>query len=188
MLGSKYQHVAHGWQTGQLLIQVMAHPELWDQSLGIWSHDNGPHAQAHAMWLRGEDEIPYLKRGSWDGYNQYPHFPIWFPESETLTEAKKLIFNTMAMARGESLGNVLIYTVPPGKRIIEHADDSWSVRYNDKFNICLSSNIGASFKYEDDEFYQRPGDVTFFRNDIPHSVVNNGDTDHIILCVCLHRE
>ncbi len=185
---SNYQHLYHGVETASLLGTILNRPDLWDQSLKLWSNPNGPHAQAHSIWLRGEDETAYKRRGSYTGYNETPHHCVWFQEYHHLQEASPLIFNLMAWVRGESLGNVLIYNVPAGKQITPHTDESWDVRYHEKFNICLMSNPKARFQYEDDAFFQQPGDVTFFRNDITHSVINEGDTDHIVLCVCLHRE
>ena len=66
-----------------------------------------------------------------------------------------------------------------------HIDRGWHPDYFDKFNICLQSNEKSAFVYDDNRLIQKKGDIHFFRNDVNHSVINEGECDHIVMIVCL---
>ena len=83
------------------------------------------------------------------------------------------------------LGGVFIYKLEAGHKIHPHIDSGWHPDFYDKFNICLQSNENSGFVYDDEIMVQKQGDIHFFRNDVVHSVINNGDCDHIIMTVCL---
>jgi hypothetical protein len=90
---------------------------------------------------------------------------------------------------GESLGGVLIYRIPPGKKIYSHVDSGWHVNYHDKFNIYLQADERTYFRYENgEEIRACSGDVFHFINNVKHEVVNEGGQDHIVMTVCIHLD
>jgi hypothetical protein len=91
----------------------------------------------------------------------------------------------MRRIEGERIGGILIYNVPPHRRILPHTDVGWHVDYYDKFNICLQSNARAAFCYHAERMIQAPGDVHHFANNVEHWVENEGEDDHIVLTICL---
>jgi hypothetical protein len=182
-LTANFMQVADNVPTHSLLEQVLAQPELWNKNPCRLSR-RGPHHETQDMFLRYRDETPFLESGDWSDFAG-AHLPIWNRTIEYLPAARPLIFGLMSRVMGEVLGGVFLYKVEPGKRIYPHIDKGWHAAYMDKFNICLSSNPQTRFQYEDDAMVQAAGDVHWFRNDVMHSVVNEGETDHIVLTVCV---
>jgi quercetin dioxygenase-like cupin family protein len=182
-LTANFMQVASGVDVGPLLEQVLAQPELWNKNPCRLSK-RGPHHETQDMILRYRDEAPFLESGDWSGFND-PHIAIWNKTSDYLPAARPLIFNLMAHVLGEVLCGVFLYKIEPGKRIYPHIDPGWHAAFTDKFNICLSSNPQTRFQYEDNAMVQTAGDVHWFRNDVMHEVLNEGDTDHIVLTVCV---
>ncbi len=175
--------IAEGMDVLPLLYEVNRQPHLWDRN-DVRLQKHGPHAQTHDIWLRYKDETENATSGDYQNFGD-PHDGVWYPSFYELPSARRLIFALMARVEGERLGGILIYSVPPGKRILPHTDTGWHVDYFDKFNICLQSNPQAAFHYEDESFQQRMGDVHRFVNNKPHWVVNDGEEEHIVLTVCI---
>lgn len=166
-----------------LLLELHRQPHLWNRN-DVRLSKAGPHWQSDDIWLRYKDETEN-KKSDYLNFSD-PHDGIWYPSYYALPAARKLVFDLMARVEGERIGGIFIYRLAPGKKIFPHVDTGWHVEYYDKFNICLQSNPKAAFVYEDGEaFSQRQGDVHRFINTKPHSVVNEGTDDHIILIVCL---
>lgn len=180
---SKFLKIAEGVDVLPLLMQLHRKPDLWDRNKARL-HDNGPHRETHDIWLRYKDETENKESGDYSNFAS-PHDPIWYPAFYVLPASRDLIFSLMARVGGERLGGILLYSVPPGKRIYPHVDEGWIVDYYDRFNICLQSNPLAKFCYEDEVMVARQGEVHRFVNNVNHWVTNEGDNDHIILTVCI---
>jgi len=164
--------------------QILARDDLWNKNPARLSN-GGPHRETHDIYIRGEDETPYInKEKSWVNHGN-PHIPVWFESCDYLPEAKKIAIELSSLLKSEMIGLVLIYKVEPGKMIYPHIDKGWHPSYFEKFNVCIQSNEKAAFVYDDNRMVQKAGDVHWFRNDIVHSVINEGDCDHIIMTVCL---
>ena len=181
-----YLKIASGVNFVPLLLAINRKPHLWDRNPArLMAH--GPHAQSHDIWIRYKDETENKSTGDYSNFS-HEHEPIWYPAYRELPEIQPLIFGLMGDNRicGERLGGILIYKLEPGKRILAHIDTGWHVDYYEKFNVCLASNPNTRFHYAaGDDMYAVPGDVHWFRNDVEHEVINDGDTDHVILTVCI---
>lgn len=185
MGSSNFLQIGSGLDVMPLLYQVQSQPGLWNRNLARLAGPQSPHRETSDIWLRYKDEAENVESGDYSNFGD-PHDPIWYPAFYALPAARSLIFGLMAAVEGERLGGVLLYNVPAHKQIYTHTDQGWHVQYYDKFNICLQSNPRAGFCYSDGSaMVAQPGDVHFFRNDIPHWVMNEGDADHIILTVCI---
>jgi len=180
-----FAHVTSGAQTGELLQKLLEQPELWDRNPFRLSK-RGPHHETQDICIRYKDEGENLASGDWSNFSDV-HLPEWYSAVDSLP-AKPLLFSLMSAVGGEMLGGVFIYKLQPGKVIHRHVDKGWHPRYFDKFNICLQSNPNAAFCYEGERMVQKAGDVHWFRNDVPHWVVNEGDTDHIVMVVCVRLD
>lgn len=179
-----FLHLAEGLDVLPMMLEIHRQPELWNRNDARLSKA-GPHWQSDDVWLRYKDETENKRSGDYSNFGD-PHDPVWYPAYYSLPSARTLIFNLMQRVEGERLGGVLLYRLSPGKKILPHTDTGWHVDYYDKFNICLQSNPQAAFIYEDGEaLVQRPGDVHRFVNNKPHSVVNDGNDDHVVLTVCI---
>jgi hypothetical protein len=169
-----------------LVAELDAHPELWNRNPCRLSK-RGPHHETEDIFLRYKDERPNLKAGDWSNFSD-EHIPMWYVAIDSLPSARALIFSLMGKVGGEMLGGVFVYRMKPGARIYGHVDRGWHPEYFEKFNVCLRSNPAAKFAYEDDAMVQEAGDVHWFRNDVRHEVVNEGDTEHTVMTVCIRMD
>jgi hypothetical protein len=180
-----FLQIAHGVDVLPLLLEVQRQPELWNRNpcrLGKIA----PHFETQDMILRYKDDRPGMENfNNWLEFSN-EHIPDWYKVIDFLPSARRLIFDIMARVQGEMLGGVFLYKLEPGKKIYPHKDSGWHADSFDKFNVCLSSNERSAFCYDNGErMVQRPGDVHHFRNDACHWVINDGDTDHIVMTVCV---
>jgi hypothetical protein len=178
--------VAAGLDVLPLLLEVQRQPDLWDKNPCRLSK-RGPHHETQDIFLRYKDETPNIQSGDWSDFSDQ-HIPDWYESANYLPAARPLIFDLMARVRGEMLGGVFLYKLQPGATIKPHVDKGWHPEFYDKFNICLQSNANAAFVYENEMMVQRAGDVHHFRNDVMHSVHNEGQTDHIVMTVCIRLD
>lgn len=182
-LTATHMRVAQGVPVMSLLAEVLAQPQLWNTNPCRLSKV-GPHHETEDMVLRYRDETPFRESGDWSKFSD-EHLSTWNRTIDYLPTALPLIFDLMRHVRGEVLGGVFLYRVRPQRQIYAHIDRGWHANYYDKFNVCLSSNPQTRFQYETDAMVQEAGDIHWFRNDVMHSVLNEGDTDHIVLTVCI---
>lgn len=181
-----FMQVASGIDVMPLMLDLNRQPELWNKNPCRLSK-RGPHHETQDIILRYKDETPNIKSNDWSNFGD-EHIPEWYASIDRLPAVKKLALDLMARVGGEMLGAVLIYKVPPDKRIYPHADPGWHVGYYDKYNVCLQSSPQAAFVYEGQSMVQKPGDVHWFRNDVKHSVFNHGTEDHVVLTVCIRQD
>lgn len=177
-----FEQIAAGVDVMPLLFDLQRQ-DLWNKNPCRLSK-RGPHHETQDIFLRYKDETPNIASGDWSNFSK-EHLPDWYQAIDHLSSARPIIFDLMARVRGEMLGGVFIYKVEPGKQIYRHVDNGWHPEYFDKFNVCLQSNPGAAFIYDDSRMVQAAGDVHWFRNDVPHSVVNEGASDHVVMTVCI---
>jgi aspartyl/asparaginyl beta-hydroxylase (cupin superfamily) len=92
----------------------------------------------------------------------------------------------MTLVRGERLGGVLITKIPAGKKCYPHIDtNGWHPSYYNKYYIPVLNKKGAIFGFEGLDIQGEEGSAYWFRNDIPHWVNNDSDSDRIALVVCV---
>jgi hypothetical protein len=180
-----FRPVSTGVNVSALALELQRQPDLWNRNPSRLG-SKGPHRETDDIFLRYKDERPHIASDDWRTYSD-PHIPMWYSAFDRLPGAHSIIFTLAAMTRAEMIGGVFIYRMSPGTRIYPHKDPGWHPSFYDKFNVCIESNDGAAFRYPEDEesMVQRPGDIHWFRNDTLHEVVNRGDTDHIVMTVCL---
>jgi hypothetical protein len=94
----------------------------------------------------------------------------------------------MARVRGEMLGGVFLYKLEPGRGSTSTPTPAGIRRSTTSSTSACRANPAAAFVYEDERLVQRAGDVHWFRNDVDHEVVNDGDDAHVILTVCVRLD
>ena len=186
-----FQLLRQGLDVAPLVEQIEAQPELWNTQTMRTTFDGTSHGAVDDIWVR---------YNAWDRFDpENPqalaeeHVPVWYPAWHALPALKPLVFGMMAAFYGEMLGGVLITRVPPGKKILPHADRGWHVEYYDKLYLSLKSAPGANFVCRDalgaiEISSPRPGDLYLFDNRLLHWVTNDSDEDRMTLIVCLRTE
>lgn len=168
-----------------LMTELGAHPELWNRDAErLMLH--GPHRETDDIWIRYRDKSQNVEQKDWSNFSD-EHVPVWYPAVDVLPFAKHLALDLMTFTRGEMLGGVLLYRVPAGKQIYLHTDQGWHPNYFDKYNLALQSQPGCSFFYPEtsESMEALTGDLHWFRNTVPHGVINESQDDQLILTFCI---
>lgn len=183
-----FRQVAANALVAGLGLELQRQPELWNANPSRLG-SKGPHRETQDIFLRYKDERPHIESDDWTTYSD-AHIPMWYYAFDRLPSAHGLIFSLAGQFRAEMIGGINIYKLAPGKVIYPHKDPGWHPRFYDKFNVCIESNPKARFEYPDDGevMIQQAGDIHWFRNDTLHQVVNEGETDHIVMTVCLRLD
>jgi hypothetical protein len=171
--------IAHCRLVPQLLGELAAAPELWDQHNARKAAPGSPHTQMSDIWLRYNDPKNFGPR-----FND-EHLPVNYPAWHRLPSARRICFDLMALTEGEVLGGVLITKIPSGGAIAPHEDKGWHVGYYSKYYVCLGGAPGAIMATPDEELCPLPGQVHLFDNRKVHWVENKSLFDRITLIVCI---
>lgn len=165
---------------------LLEHPELFDQHQERRA-GYSPHAAMTDIWVRYNDRAPFdAGQRPWSEIND-PHDSVWYPCADSLG-VKPFVRDLMARVRGDRLGGVLITKLAPRGEIAEHVDAGWHAQHYQKFYVAIDHGPGAVFRFPDGDITAKPGDVYWFRNDVPHSVYNGGQIDRIAMICCIECE
>lgn len=178
--------ITEGVDVAPINAQLAEHPELWDQHSHRRTAEGTPHTGMSDIWVRYNDPAKIaLGRDVFNG----EHVPIWYPAWDCLQTLRPVIFDLMAKVEGEMLCAVLITKIPPGCGIAPHIDDSWHVRYAEKFYVSLQSEPGAVFACDDGAWQEsiqpEPGQIYLFDNRKMHWVDNRSSADRVTLIICI---
>ncbi len=169
---------------GDLLAQLEAHPEAWDQHTMRTQAYETPHKGVSDIWVRFN---------AWENFKDNiasfnaPHESVWYPVIEDLPEVRVICGRLLAYLGGGKLGGILITRIPPGGQITPHTDHGWHAENHDKYAVQVKGNKQQAFCFEDAELRPEPGDVYTFDNSRPHWVVNSSDDERITLIICIRR-
>jgi len=143
---------------------------------------DSPHRESSDIWVRYGDIFKYGKNVLID-----EHDSVWYPIIDSLPEVLPIAFELMAKVHGERLGGILITKIEAGKKIYPHIDTiGWHPNYYEKFYIPILNKSGAIFGFEKDgDIQATEGEVYWFRNDIPHWVNNDSESDRIAMVICI---
>ncbi len=170
-----------------LLLQLDAHPELWDQHTSRTDYKESPHVGVPDIWLRWARPEHLTSR---QAYNDPIAEFQWYPAMVELPAARKIIMDIMQRVGGLALGGVFITRIPSGGSVKPHSDKiGWHARYyHRKVYVSLKSNpncinyCGAADETQPMEpLIMAPGSVWTFDNCQIHSVVNEGAEDRITM-------
>jgi hypothetical protein len=86
------------------------------------------------------------------------------------------------------LGRVMATRLSPGKQIYLHADEGAYAHAHDRYHIVLQAELDTcKFYCGDDMVMMTTGQLWKFNHELPHRVVNDGDTDRVNLIVDVRR-
>lgn len=186
-----FHKIAEGIDISGIRFDLAACPHLWNEHRYRKDGDQTPHSEMSDIWVRYNDVEPFRAAGSYVGFNDV-HVPVWYRAWHEMPSLKPIVLGLMAMEQGEMLGGVLITRIPPGAGITKHVDDSWHVRYFEKFYLSIESAAGAVFGCDHGNAIETieptPGDLYRFDNRKLHWVQNDSDADRVTLIVCIRTE
>lgn len=169
-----------------LLVQLEAHPELWDENeFRTQGAYGNPHQKISDIIVRFNDWKHW--RGDRAAFNE-EHESVWWGAYEKLPYLKSLIFDLMRLFYAERLGMVLITRIPPFTNVGRHIDVGWHARYYLKFALQIKAAKGQKFCFKGAELESLPGDLYAFDNSKPHWVENPTAEERITLIMCLKLE
>ena len=174
-----FLHIAKGIDVDALRLSLESNKELFGQHKERAVTYDSPHTAMSDIWVRYND-IAHIGPTFNDA-----HDSVWYPAYSAIPELKPIIFGLMKFVSGERLGGVLITKLPPGGEIATHVDRGWHADYYEKFYISIKNEPGAVFRFPDGDIKAVAGDVYWFDNSVPHSVVNHSAEDRIALIVCI---
>jgi quercetin dioxygenase-like cupin family protein len=168
-----------------LALALRRQPELFGRHGARRYSPGSPHVGMSDVWVRYNDCAEFeAGRRPWSEFND-EHDSVWYPEADAIPQVRPIVFSIMSRVEGERLGGVLITKIAPGERVAPHVDGGWHAGYYDKFFVAVQNAPGAVFAFEDGEIHPRPGEVWWFRNDVPHWVVNESNEDRLAMIVCI---
>lgn len=168
-----FQKIAESIDTIPLLNALAQRPDLWNEHTLRTTHPLSPHKQTDDVWCLFNDTsdpesvvddcevVPYR------GWYELPIRP--------------LVLDLMRRVDGIRLGRVLISRLAPGKEIPEHVDQGAPATYYKRYHLALKAEPGALNMSGGEVIQYRMGDLWWFDNSVPHSVVNNSADDRITL-------
>jgi hypothetical protein len=165
-----------------IVAELRAASHLWGQQKARLG-GNSPHSETQDIWVRYRDVDAYIATyGANMSHFCDEHESVWLPPADFLPSAKQVALDLSA---GFTLGGVLITTTPPGGCIAPHVDTGWHAEAHDKLYIALQVRPGARFCWQDGEINALDGEVYWFRNDVPHWVINDSNADRVGMIVCI---
>lgn len=159
------------------LVNALAvHPELWNENNLRTTHPSSPHTETDDIWVMfneiTDDPTAVVDDCEVIPYRAWDVLPI-----------RDTILDLMRRVGGTRLGRVIISRLPPGARIPEHVDQGAPATYYKRYHIALQSLPGALNNSGDETVNYRMGEVWWFDNAAPHSVINNSADDRIVIVV-----
>lgn len=152
--------------------------DLWGANPERCASPDSPHRESQDIWLRYRAREEIRQPADFGA----PHVAAWYPAFERLHMVRGMIFDVARAVLATAIGGCLITRIPAGKRIYEHEDHGWHAEfYHLKVYVILAANLDCLNHCGGECVVMHPGEVWSFRNDIPHSVENNGTTDRIAM-------
>src|ERR1700748_2278121 len=96
-------------------------PELWDVRTKRKDDPDSPHCAMSDIWVRYNDDTEAKATGDYSKFND-PHFPVWYPAANDLSQIKPIALGLMAKMGASHLGGILITKIPSGGVIEPHVD------------------------------------------------------------------
>ncbi len=182
-----FQQIASGIDVTPLALALARQPELWNEHPQRKEYEFTAHAGTSDIWIRFNDPAK-LATMDYRAYTE-EHDAVWFPAYAKLPQLRSIIFDLMARCEAVRLGGILITKIPPGGRVLPHADTGWHpMYYNTKIYVPILSNPRCVNRVMDERVAMAPGEAWYFNNTVEHEVTNDGDSDRITLIVCMRCE
>lgn len=173
-----FKKIGIGFDVSELH-EALLKSEAWDlypqRRMGA-----SPHAQMVDIWARFAD----VSDGDLSKIASQ-HESVWYQCADSLGDLKRICNAVFEYVGGEYLGGVLITRLPPGGKILPHVDNGWHAAEYEKIHLSVATPNGSYFGFEDGRIESVPGECYWFRNDVPHWVENNSDSERISVIICV---
>ena len=159
---------------GALRNAVQRQPGLWNENTLRTKHEGTVHGEVDDIWLRFNDTAGDVIDDT--ECLDYPAF-------EKLPQSRPLVFDLMRYVEGTRLGRVIITRLPPGGKILPHADQGAPATYYERYQFILQGVRGCTFRIGEEAVEMQTGQIWWINNAEEHEVVNLGDDDRIAMIV-----
>lgn len=133
--------------------------------------DNSPHGEASDVILR-------FGKPSVDDHGPFDNRP-----SMAVLGALQTVLGVMQLVGGSELGRVIVTRLPPGGRILPHADEGeYAARFT-RHQIMLQCEPGNVFKCGGESLAPTTGDLFWFNHHLEHEVINNSAHDRLAMII-----
>lgn len=168
-----FQKIADGIDVIPLL-NALAGSDLWNENTLRTTHPASPHRETDDIWCLfnaiPDDPETVIDDCEVVPYRAWHELPV-----------RALALDLMRRVDGIRLGRVLISRLPPGATIPEHVDQGAPATYYKRYHLALKSEPGALNISGGETQQYRMGELWWFDNRAPHSIVNNSADDRIAL-------
>ena len=176
-----FQMVARGIDVAPFHNELMRHGDLWNADTFRTTYENTPHIDVDDIILRYSD--PDLTRQGPDAV-QNDNGAVWYPAAHKLLAVKPLVLNLMFYLGSYELSRLVVSRVPPGGKILRHADDVGRyVHLGDiaRYHIVIQGLPGSMFMCGDEAVSMLTGEIWWFDAHSEHEIINNSADDRIHL-------
>jgi hypothetical protein len=170
-----FQKIAEGIDVVPILNALAVHSDLWNENTLRTTHELSPHQQTDDIWCLF-NATPDDPAAVIDDCEVVP-YRAW----NTIPTLRTLVLDLMRRVEGIRLGRVLISRVAPGAQIPEHVDQGAPASYYIRYHLALKSEPGVINRSGGEDTCYRMGELWWFDNRVPHSVINNSADDRITL-------
>ncbi len=177
-----FELLAAGVDVLPLRHAIQRQPDLWDRHPQRQQMPGSPHAQVRDILLRFQDFQHATDVVAIQSTLETVYFPAWYQ----LPQAHALVFDLARRVEACRLGRVMITSLPPGGKILPHADEGAYAEHFERYHIALQGLPGSTFRAGDETVTMLTGQCWWFRNTVEHEVVNASADDRIHLIVDLH--
>lgn len=117
------------------------------------------------------------------------HENVWLPVAQDLPLIKNIAFDLARLVEATRIGRVIINRILPGGHIFRHADTPVHANYWSRYHVVLHALPGVQFfcgaDGEEELVNMVTNEVWFFRNELPHEVINETADPRIHLVIDL---
>lgn len=170
-----FTKIAEGIDVVPILNALAVRPDLWNEHNLRTTYSRSPHVDVDDILLLFND-LEQSAAAMVDDTHVIP-YRAW----DVIPGIKPLVLDLMRRVDGMALGRVMISRLAPGKCIAEHIDQGAPATFYNRYHVALQSLPGATNHSGDEAVGYRMGEMWWFDNRAPHSVVNNSADDRIVI-------
>lgn len=167
-----FYKVTSGVMVLPLMESLARQSELWNTDKTRTEFEGTPHGSVDDVLLRF---------GSPDGDDLEA---VNLPPMVAIRGARDMAHDVMTLVRGSRLGRVVVTRLPPGGKILPHADvvGAYSSYYT-RYHVVLQGLPGSMFRCGDETVNMFTGDIYWFDASAEHELYNNSKDDRVHMLV-----
>ena len=169
--------ISEGLDVAPLLAALAIREDLWNEHTLRTSHPGSSHGEVSDIWL-WFNEVDEQNPGAVVNEIFVIPYTGWF----VLPQARPLVFDLMHRVGGVQLGRTMITRLPPGCRILPHADQGAPAEFFERHHIYLQGE-NSIFSAGEEKLKMQPGEAWWFTNRVEHDVINMGHDERIVMIV-----